>query len=279
LDQQKLNDLLLTTRVLVAGPSPEDRLPDSTRKALVEPESVRQTLRASCTLVPSVPNKRHRRASGASTTSKNVPDPDTPPPVPPVPRPENYLTVPHGSHEKSGSAYDSFTPMKTRGAPRERNPRRTLAPDATAVELIELANGETIWQIVNGLRDDDESIYTGRASFDSGYDNDENVQVYIKEHSRTGSKGSASSFFSRKKSMYGKSRPETRVYYGSANQIGLLIEGISQGMDAGSFNIMPDYSTSTGHSATSSLSEADMHHWTVEERLERMLGRLQRGET
>ncbi|ESK96909.1 hypothetical protein Moror_6487 [Moniliophthora roreri MCA 2997] len=267
------------------------------RRTLILPSDARALAHLS-TLVPSVPNKRHRRASGASTTSKNVPDrtptppprsptgrrfsTDTPPPVPPVPRPENYLMVPNGSHEKSGSAYDSFYEMYTdenKGSTSDHNPRATLAPDATAVEFIELASGETIWQIVNGLRDDDESVYTGRASFDSGYDNDENVQVYVKEHSRTGSKGSASSFFSRKKSMHSKSRPETRVYYGSANQIGLLIEGISQGMDAGSFNIMPDYSTPAGHSATSSLSETDMHHWTVEERLERMLGRLQRGET
>ena len=71
-------------------------------------------------------------------------------------------------------------------------------------------------QIVNGLRDEDaESIYTGRTSFASEYDNDDSVQLYFKEHQRSGSQGSQSSFFSRRKSVKGKGggqvRPETKV--------------------------------------------------------------------
>lgn len=94
------------------------------------------------------------------------------------------------------------------------------------VEVIQLANGETIWcvafaffntlvsisairKIVNGLRDDEEeSVYSGRASFTSEYSGEGGVQVFFKEHTRTGSKGSTGSFVSRKKS--GK-RPETKV--------------------------------------------------------------------
>jgi len=65
---------------------------------------------------------------------------------------------------------------------------------------------------VNGLRDDDvESIYTGRTSFASDYDNEEGVQVFVKDHTRSGSKGSNSSFISRKKIIQSKSRPETQV--------------------------------------------------------------------
>lgn len=89
-----------------------------------------------------------------------------------------------------------------------------------ALEVIELANGKTIWfvkevcdgwrcteildrQIVNGLRDDDaESIYTGRASMASEYEEDE-MQIYVKERS-----GSASS--NHRKSVKA-SRPETKV--------------------------------------------------------------------
>jgi serine/arginine repetitive matrix protein 2 len=71
--------------------------------------------------------------------------------------------------------------------------------------------------IVNGLRDDDddESYYGNRASFVSEYSvRDEGVQVFFKEHGRTGSKDSQSSFLSRKsrkKATQGEKRPETKV--------------------------------------------------------------------
>jgi serine/arginine repetitive matrix protein 2 len=144
-----------------------------------------------------------------------------------------------------------------------------------ALEVIELANGETIWSIVNGLRDDDvESAYGGRASFASEYStrepNNDGVQVFFKEHTR---KGSGSSFLSRKKTLQGKGRPETKVFYSSSAQIGRLIENLSQGMESGSFNIKPS-GTPGSHSHSSSFhssSDADMN-WTVEERLEHMLG-------
>jgi hypothetical protein len=151
-------------------------------------------------------------------------------------------------------------------------------PDPSrAVEVIELANGETIWSIVNGLRDDDaESIYASRTSFASDYSMQqpqaEGVQVLFKEHARAGSKGSNSSFLSRKRHSSGKNRPETKVFYSSSNQIGRLIENLSEGQEAGSFNFRP--TKRPGHSNTSSFqSETDMH-WTVEERLEQLLGSM-----
>ena len=69
-----------------------------------------------------------------------------------------------------------------------------------------------------------------------------------------------------------------QVFFSSSAQIGRLIENLSRGMDAGSFNIMPGQGGRSqgpvGHSTSSSLgSEADMR-WTVEERLEHMLGSM-----
>jgi len=71
--------------------------------------------------------------------------------------------------------------------------------------------------IVNGLRDDDEeSFYGNRASFVSEYSlRDEGVQVFFREHGRTGSKDSQSSFLSRKKATQASSkRPDTKVKLG-----------------------------------------------------------------
>jgi serine/arginine repetitive matrix protein 2 len=72
---------------------------------------------------------------------------------------------------------------------------------------------------VNGLRDgDDESIYSGRTSFASEYSTrepgTEGLQV-VKDHARSGSKGSVSSFVSKKKPspQQGKIRPETKVRF------------------------------------------------------------------
>ncbi|KAF8188401.1 hypothetical protein BJ912DRAFT_401756 [Pholiota molesta] len=149
-----------------------------------------------------------------------------------------------------------------------------------ALEVIQLANGETIWNIVNGLRDgDDESIYSGRTSFASEYSTrepgTEGLQV-VKDHARSGSKGSVSSFISKKKPspQQGKIRPETKVFYSSSAQIGRLIESLSQGADAGSFNFLPNVpNRPPGHSASSSVSTNDIN-WTVEERLDRMLGAM-----
>ena len=64
---------------------------------------------------------------------------------------------------------------------------------------------------MNGPWDDDEeSFYGNRAGFVSDYSlGDEGVQV--KEHGRTGSKDSQSSFLSRKKATQAAKRPDTKV--------------------------------------------------------------------
>ena len=76
---------------------------------------------------------------------------------------------------------------------------------------------------------------------------------------------------------YTTTRP-LQVFFSSSAQIGRLIENLSRGMDAGSFNITPGRGAPAparhGHSVTSSLgSETDMR-WTMEERLEHMLGSM-----
>ena len=62
-----------------------------------------------------------------------------------------------------------------------------------------------------------------------------------------------------------------QVFFSSSAQIGRLIENLSKGMDSGSFNILPQrHSHATSQSAGSS-SEVQ---WTVEERLEQLLGSM-----
>jgi len=240
---------------------------------------------------------RRRRASAISAVSSNrsvyerAPTPPPPrsptarrfstdesPPVPQLPPSWNkgIGVSPVGGH--SNNTYDGYDDgylgeKGSQSAPPEAGSSSEPGP---ALEVIELANGETIWSIVNGLRDDDaDSEYAGRSSFQSDYD-DEGLQVYVRDHTRQGSKGSNSSFLSRKKLLpaQGKNRPETKVFYTSSAQIGRLIENLSQGMDAGTFNFSqghPEYSTS----ATSSMTgQTASDFLTVEERLEHMLGAM-----
>ncbi|KAG5647136.1 hypothetical protein DXG03_001091 [Asterophora parasitica] len=251
------------------------------------------------------------RASITSTSSRSIheraptpPPPRSPtgkrfsrgpPPVPDLPSVfGNSLNVPStaaGPLEKSNSTYDSLYDMyageyrSPSATPNESGPSSRPQDDlavgegaGAAVELIQLANGQTIWNIVNGLReedDDDMSVYTRRTSFASEYHprgvnggSDAGIQMFVKEHRRSGSRGSASSFLSRKKNQ-GKSRPETKIYQSPAEGIGRLIQELSQNMEAGSFNIVPR----PGHSASSSLSTNDIT-WTLEERLDEMIDKV-----
>ena len=151
----------------------------------------------------------------------------------------------------------------------------------------------SIRSIVNGLRDDDtESFYDNRQSFASEYSG-EGVKVSFKEHGRKSSKSSNASFLSRRKQQQPTSasqRPETKVctinnaawprlllmassqvFFSSSTQIARLIENMSRDVDAGSFNITPDRAHShAAHSASSSIGSAA--DWTLEERLEHLLG-------
>ncbi|KAL6307923.1 hypothetical protein BKA93DRAFT_766564 [Sparassis latifolia] len=241
-----------------------------------------------------VPTPPPHKSSGARRFSA-----DGSPPVPQLPQSissqldtSSPATV--GPIEKSSSAYDSLYEMYAgdsrsgntfaadgQGASTSLNPHNDSIPESRpALEVVELANGETIWSIVNGLRDDDgESYYGDRTSFVSDYStkdsNSDPVKLFFKEHERKSSKGSNASFLSRKKHPKGSSRPETKVFFSSSAQIGRLIENMSRGMDAGSFNIAPDHPQAhLGHSTSTSFGSESDAHWTVEERLEQMLGSI-----
>ncbi|THH16460.1 hypothetical protein EW146_g4182 [Bondarzewia mesenterica] len=223
---------------------------------------------------------------------------DSSPPVPQLPasllsRSDHRMAMPQSAPlplEKSNSAYDSLYEMYVgEGKPTvavtgehaqdnvNQDPHIDALPSVEpgrAVEVLEMANGETIWSIVNGLRDDDaESFYANRASFVSEYSfrepSSEGVQLFFKEHGRKTSKDSNSSLLSRRKTAQGPKRPETKVFFSSSAQIGRLIDNLSQGLEAGSFNIVPAEPTV----ASSMHSESD-GQWTVEERLDQMLGSM-----
>lgn len=253
--------------------------------------------------------KKHRRSSSATSaqSARSVHDraPTPPPPKtngarrlstdrsPPVPsmatsitaQAEALLRGPTGgvTTEKSNSAYESLYDMYSGenkhastlvdDSGRERGHDSTAAQEGTAVEVVEMANGETIWSIVNGLREDDvESFNASRTSSpDCARENRDDVQIFVKEHARSTSKGSSSSF-SLKKAYQGKNRPETKIYYSSSAQIGRLIENLSQGMDSGSFNFIPNHHSD--RSSPSSFQSGGDGHWTVEERLEQLLGAM-----
>ncbi|KZV71776.1 hypothetical protein PENSPDRAFT_751453 [Peniophora sp. CONT] len=288
-DLQSLRELRQST--FGGSGSPQPPLPS--RKGSTR--SRRRSAGAASVLSPSVQDRVPTPPPPKSPTGMRF-STDSSPPLPQMPSLTQYadssnFLAPPGSIEKSNSTYDSLYDMYTSDS---KPTILTVDTDAdtsagslgldalnnlepgSAVEVLEMANGETVWSIVNGLRDSEaldaeESFYGNRASFMSEYSmrDDEGVQVYFKEHGRKGSKESASSFLSRRKSQQEPSkRPETKVFYSSSAQIGRLIENLSSGLgvDSGSFNIVPG----AGAAPRSYHSESSAN-WTVEERIERML--------
>ncbi|KIO20154.1 hypothetical protein M407DRAFT_140337 [Tulasnella calospora MUT 4182] len=162
-----------------------------------------------------------------------------------------------------------------------------------------MSNGEVVWNVVDamrgdlGIEEDIASLYQNRLSMTSEYSmrmseessNRDNMQVFFKEHKRGGSKGSAASGTSRRLLFPPNgNRPETKVFFSSTDHIGRLIEAMSRGADAGSFNFMPSRqespvpspsaSTQTFKSSIKSHSPAiSMTDSTVpvEDRLEHLL--------
>jgi len=66
-------------------------------------------------------------------------------------------------------------------------------------------------------------------------------------------------------------RPETKVFFSSSAQIGRLIENLSKGVDSGSFNVLPHRHS---HATSQSVGSSSDAQWTVEERLEQLLGSM-----
>jgi hypothetical protein len=66
---------------------------------------------------------------------------------------------------------------------------------------------------------------------------------------------------------------DLQVYQSSTAHIARLMENLSNNRDAGAFNF--SLAHGIGHSASSSITESDVN-WTVEERLDHMLGAISR---
>lgn len=174
---------------------------------------------------------------------------DTSPPVPNFPATFSQFldaSAPGGSERGNSSIFDLYA-HDGRVTPSERDNRSSRSPypasstsrshggaeAASAVEILELSSGQVVWKVVDGLRAaedfdyDDASGYRSRQSFASEYSmpsparDDAGIQVFVREHKRMSSKGSASSsaFYSRP--GHGTSRPETKVR-GTLPQTGLL---------------------------------------------------------
>ncbi|KAI6117740.1 hypothetical protein EDD16DRAFT_1587241, partial [Pisolithus croceorrhizus] len=160
-----------------------------TSKLDVGPSSRRQSM------------KRHRR-TGSATSAQSARSVHDRAPTPPPPKA-------NGARRLSADRSPPFPEALLRGprrscvhpvdeSGRERGHDGTHQ-EGTAVEVVEMANGETVVYPskvdVNGLREDD---------------NRDDMQIFVREHTRSASKGSSSSFVSLKKAYQGKNRPETK---------------------------------------------------------------------
>ncbi|KAL1680857.1 hypothetical protein EV122DRAFT_206859 [Schizophyllum commune] len=217
---------------------------------------------------------------------------DLPPPVPTIPQSlsspaqDSFILPvppprPSMSADKSISeGYDSFYEMYS-GEQQRHGPSLDINPaTGPAVELVEYDNGEMIWNIVDGLRDDDrESTYNVRASFASEYSiGGDSMQVTFKDRSQGGKRQSLrnSAFGSSLKPPSAPagpaSRPETKVFYSSTAQIGRLIEQLANsGSEAGAFNFLQNPNS---QSQSSSFMSSTDSNWTVEDRLEHMISSM-----
>ncbi|KAF7322856.1 hypothetical protein HMN09_00065000 [Mycena chlorophos] len=278
---------------------PKDGANDSRRSTVVRRTIIYASDTRASTIDVSVLRKqssRRRRTSGISVSNRSIHDRvPTPPPAkggsagrrfsvdsvsPPMPQipgvNPDRLMIPTSPVAGSASpTYDSLYDMYT-DKPSTAPLAPAAAPEAMpAVEVVEFENGETIWSIVNGLRDTDEygdGYNSNRQSFGSDYSirdaGNDGMQVFFREHGR---KNSGSSFLQRKKTLTAaKSRPETKVYYSSPTEIGRLIETISAGTEAGSFNIL---APRPAQSMASTASDADL---SIEDRIEALLAGVRR---
>ncbi|KAL1748097.1 hypothetical protein HDZ31DRAFT_30346 [Schizophyllum fasciatum] len=284
--------------------SGEDRKSAIVRRTIFFPSSTRMS-NFDLSAVMKTPKGRKRASTSSVLSTRSVQDRaptppparasmarhnsvDEPPPVPTLPpslsspTTENFLPVPPPRPSISGdksAAYDSFYDMYS-GEPRPGTSQEAEQGAGPGVEVIELANGEVIWSIVDGLRDDDrESLYTGRASFASEYSvGGDSMQVTFKDRTQGNKRQSlrSSAFGSSLKPpsapAAAAARPETKVFYSSTAQIGRLIEQLANsGSEAGAFNFMQNPNS---QSQSSSFMSSTDSNWTVEERLEHMLGSM-----
>ncbi|KAG9124148.1 hypothetical protein FRC07_012654 [Ceratobasidium sp. 392] len=298
--------------------------PQSTEESGSRANVVRRTLifpssasRLSQDLARRPSTSKHRRSrSGSVHSNKSVQDraPTPPPsrapqnkrfskdPSPPVPQLPSGLDgivsatlqpVRSASGLGSGSNYDSLYDMYTEnlGQPDSEVTQNDSAPTGSAVEVLELSDGQIIWSVVDGLRaagDDDDaddaSPFPYRMSRNSEYSMQDTHELRFKEHHRTASKGSTLSSTSKPPKTLQSDRPETRVFFSNTDNIGQLIDSLSKSVEAGQFNILPGLPSvpnsylrpqsgaQSAHSFNSSMmSSLPDGDWTVEERIDHMI--------
>ncbi|KAJ1310337.1 hypothetical protein OPQ81_007076 [Rhizoctonia solani] len=208
------------------------------------------------------PSSRHRRnRSGSIHSNKSVqeraptPPPsrapinkrfskDASPPVPQLPTGIEGSATSVLLASRSGSAfsnnnYDSLYEMY---AEESQPGSEEQPPTGSAVEVIEFSDGQVVWSVVDGLRsvdddyEEDDSSPFPRISRTSEYSAHETHQLRFREHQRSASKTSTASKASNEPTP---KRPETRVYFSNAGDIGTLIDSLTKSHEAGQFNIVP----------------------------------------
>jgi serine/arginine repetitive matrix protein 2 len=122
-----------------------------------------------------------------------------------------------------------------------------------------------------------------RLSRNSEYSAQDTHELRFREHQRTASKASTTSTMTKLGKQSQSNRPETRVYFSSAGDIGTLVDSLTKNTEAGQFNIIPGIPSAIGSlrpqsgaqsarslngSYNSSLPDGD---WTLEERIDQMI--------
>lgn len=147
--------------------------------------------------------------------------------------------------------------------------------------------------MVDGLRaageeydGEDSMSFPHRISRTSEYSMPETHELRFREHQRTASKGSTLSTSSKPSKPSPANRPETRVFFSNAGDIGQLIDSLAKSAEAGQFNILPGVpqnpssslrppsgaqsARSFNSSYNSSLPDGD---WSLEDRIDHMIKR------
>ncbi|CAE6407955.1 unnamed protein product [Rhizoctonia solani] len=210
------------------------------------------------------PSSRHRRNrsgsvhSNKSSVQDRAPTPppsrapinkrfskDVSPPVPQLPTGIEGSVTSTLQVSRSGSAfsvnnYDSLYEMYAEDSEEQQ-------PVGSAVEVLELSDGQIVWSVVDGLRSTDEEEGDDtfpQLSRTSEYSVNETQQLRFREHQRSASKTSTASKASSEPTP---KRPETRVYFSNAGDIGTLIDSLTKSHESGQFNIVPGVPGALGH--------------------------------
>lgn len=130
----------------------------------------------------------------------------------------------HSTDGISIFSYDGFSSGRpSLDVSRDAPPDADVA-DGRAIEVVELANGEVIWSVLDSLRaesakddyDDDAAsgFFAGRQSFDSRYSvapPTEGFQMTFRHHQRSGSRQGTPNEYLRSPQIIEPPRPETKV--------------------------------------------------------------------